>query len=221
MRAPLDMGGFEVRNVAPGSADNSVALLSQASVPIGTVLDFAGAVAPTNFLLCYGQAISRAVYTDLFAVIGTAYGSGDGISTFNIPDLRGRVSAGKDDMGGASANRLTGQPGGINGASIAAAGGSETHTLTLTQSPAHSHSGNTSGIGDHTHTATIGGSYGGNWPGSSGFEEGKGAPDWQATTMGGAGAHSHSLTTDSQGGGGAHNNVQPTLILNKIIKVAL
>lgn len=72
----------------------------------GTVLPFAGSAAPIGWLLCYGQAVSRTTYANLFAAIGTAYGAGDGSTTFNVPDLRGRVAAGKDDMGGTAASRL-------------------------------------------------------------------------------------------------------------------
>lgn len=74
--------------------------------PTGTVNSFAGATAPTGWLLCGGQAISRTTYSDLFAVVGTTYGVGDGSTTFNIPDLRGRAIAGLDNMGGVDAGRL-------------------------------------------------------------------------------------------------------------------
>ena len=73
-------------------------------MPAGMLFPFAGASAPTGYLLCHGQAVSRTTYADLFTAIGTTYGTGDGSSTFNLPDLRGRVIAGQDDMGGSSAN---------------------------------------------------------------------------------------------------------------------
>ena len=72
----------------------------------GNVCGHAGASAPAGALLCYGQAVSRTTYAILFAVIGTAFGSGDGVTTFNVPDLRGRVWAGLDNMGGTDAGRL-------------------------------------------------------------------------------------------------------------------
>ena len=68
--------------------------------PTGVVLPFAGAAAPVGWLLCYGQTVSRATYAALFAAIGTTYGAGDGSTTFALPDLRGRIAGGKDDMGG-------------------------------------------------------------------------------------------------------------------------
>ena len=105
----------------------------QPIVPIGSVVDFAGDPAPNGWLLCFGQAISRTTYSALFAVLGMTYGAGDGSTTFNLPDLRGRVVAGQDDMGGSSANRLTNQSGGLNGDTLGATGGAETHTLTTAQ----------------------------------------------------------------------------------------
>jgi hypothetical protein len=82
----------------------------QGSVPIGTVVDFAGAAAPSQWLLCFGQAISRTTYSALFTLLNTAglpYGAGDGVTTFNLPDCRGRAVFGKDNMGGSAANRIT------------------------------------------------------------------------------------------------------------------
>ena len=75
-------------------------------VPTGTMVAYGGATAPSNWLLCYGQAVSRTTYSDLFGIISTSYGVGDGSTTFNLPDMRGRVPLGKDNMGGASANRV-------------------------------------------------------------------------------------------------------------------
>lgn len=157
-------------------------------VPIGTVKPFAGSTAPNSYLFCYGQAVSRTTYADLFALLSTTYGVGDGATTFNLPDLRGRVVAGQDDMGGVSADRLTNQTGGLDGDTLGATGGTETHTLTTAQIPAHTH---TFRLGDT--------SAGANFPMKSSNDN--------------AG-----FTTDSTGGGGAHNNVQPTIILNYVIK---
>jgi microcystin-dependent protein len=106
----------------------------------GTVLPFAGAAAPAGWLLCYGQAVSRADYPNLFAAIGTTFGAGDGATTFNVPDLRGRVAAGKDDMGGVAAARLTnagtGNPG-IDGSTLGAAGGADRLALSAAELPAN------------------------------------------------------------------------------------
>ena len=160
------------------------------SVPAGSVMPYAGSTEPSGWLFCFGQNVSRATYADLFAVVGTTYGAGDGSTTFGLPDIRGRVVAGQDDMGGTSANRLTNQTGGLDGDILGATGGAETHTLTTAQMPAHTHNvtGNTSSSGSAT--VSISGT-------ATGFTE----------------------ATSSAGGGGAHNNVQPTIILNYIIKV--
>lgn len=117
--------------------------LAAAGVPSGTVLEYAGATAPTGFLLCYGQAISRATYSNLFTAIGTVWGIGDGLTTFNVPDKRGRTGFGKDDMGGTPANRITTAVSGLDGLTLGAVGGdqnqqSHTHTASVTD-PGHSH----------------------------------------------------------------------------------
>lgn len=75
-----------------------------ASLP-GVVLPYAGSTAPSGFLFCYGQALSRTTYKRLFDVIGTQFGAGDGSTTFNVPDLRGRTVAASDNMGGTAAQR--------------------------------------------------------------------------------------------------------------------
>jgi hypothetical protein len=86
----------------------------------GEVKPFAGTAAPAGYLLCFGQAISRTNYVGLFTVLGTTYGAGDGSTTFNLPDLRGRVAAGLDNMGGSAANRLS-----IGGSPLGAGPGAE------------------------------------------------------------------------------------------------
>lgn len=122
-------------------------------IPAGTVVDFAGAVAPTGWLLCYGQAVSRTTYARLFAVTSTAYGAGDGSTTFNIPDLRGRVVAGMDNMGGVAAGRLTGFT------SIGAVLGSQFVTLSTAELPSHSHTvtdpGHSHSVSDTGHNHSI------------------------------------------------------------------
>jgi microcystin-dependent protein len=183
-------------------------------LPAGMVVPYAGTTAPSGWLLCYGQAVSRTTYATLFAVTSTTYGTGDGSTTFNIPDLRGRVVAGQDDMGGSSANRLTDQTGGLNGDTLGATGGAETHTLTEAQLAAHTHTGTTASDGAHTHTIAY------NLNVNQNFGT---APANQATSAGSTstssnGAHTHTFTTASTGDDAAHNNVQPTIILNYIIK---
>ena len=92
-------------------------------VPTGVLNPYAGATAPAGWLLCFGQAISRTVYSTLFTAIGTTYGVGDGSTTFLLPDMRGRAVAGQDDMGGTSANILTAAAADTLGGTL----GTETH----------------------------------------------------------------------------------------------
>lgn len=93
--------------------------------PIGAHIPYAGSTAPPGWLLCYGQAVSRTTYAALFAVVGTIYGPGDGSTTFNLPDKRGRGSIGLDNMGGSSAGRVTAAVSGINADVQGTAGGDQ------------------------------------------------------------------------------------------------
>jgi microcystin-dependent protein len=204
------------------TGDIDAAVIKQGTyrlVPAGAIMDYAGATAPDGWLLCYGQSLSRATYADLFTAISTTYGEGDDPgNTFAAPDIRGRVVAGQDDMGGSSANRLTDQTGGLNGDTLGDTGGAETHTLTLAQSAAHDHGATTgnSGALDHTHPFTYtSGTIQGVAGGSNNLtlnDNASGNTGNQSQSL----VHNHSIA--SAGGGGAHNNVQPTIILNKIIK---
>src|SRR5690606_4245550 len=126
-----------------------------------------------------------------------------------LPDLRGRVVAGRDNMGGTSAARLSS----ISGNTLGAAGGAQTHTLTVSQMPAHNHSGTALSSGQHRHG--VGASFIGSGTGSNGGYI-TSSTSGVFTSM--DGAHTHSLSINNTGGGQAHPNVQPTIILNKIIK---
>ncbi len=127
----------------------------QLFTPIGCILPYGGSVAPSGFILCDGSAVSRTLYANLFSVIAILYGSGDGTTTFNIPDMRGRIAAGKDNMGGVAAGRLTSAGSGIDGATLGATGGAENVVLTISQMPAHTHTSATGSIaGGAVPTAT-------------------------------------------------------------------
>lgn len=222
----------------------------------GTILDFAGTTAPNGWLLCYGQAVSRTTYPNLFASIGTTYGAGDGSTTFNLPDTRGRAVIGKDNMGGTAAGRITTAGGGIDGTTLGAAGGTQTHTLTTAQMPSHTHANtltdpghthaNTVTNNPHTHANTLSdpghahshnaaGNVGGSSTGGGGFAlnaqaaatinaAGTGisinnASAASAVTISNASqAAGVTITNASQGSDGAHPNVQPGIVFNKIIK---
>lgn len=112
--------------------------------------------APSGWLLCYGQAVSRTTYANLFTVIGTTFGVGDGSTTFNLPDFRGRMPLGQDDMGGASANRVTN----AQADTIGGSAGAETHTLTVGEMPAHSHTTQNYVLPSGGGTLSGGGGYG-------------------------------------------------------------
>ena len=160
------------------------------SIPAGSIMPYAGSSAPAGWLLCHGSTELIASYADLYAVLSTTYG-GDGGTTFGLPDLRGRVVAGKDNMGGSTASRLTsGSKAGVDGVTLGATGGAEEHTLTEAEMPSHTHTQNY-----RPNTA----------PRASGSTNTASAA---ATTP----------ETGATGGDESHTNVQPTIILNYIIK---
>jgi len=115
-------------NVSWGAGGGGSGSITIASLPVGTIAAFGGSSIPSGWLECNGAAVSRTTYSDLFTAIGTTYGVGDGSTTFNLPDLRGRTSIGKGTGSGLSAR------------TIGATGGEETHTLTTTEIPSHTHS---------------------------------------------------------------------------------
>lgn len=214
MQADLPMGSKRVTNMADGTASSDAVTLAQAKgfLPTGVIMDFPGATAPDGWLLCHGQAISRTVYAALFAVTGTTYGAGDGSTTFNLPDLRGYVIAGKDDMGGTNAGRLSTMP----ATALGATGGTQTHVLAVSEMPSHNHNGSTGNAGAHAHSyidsTTVDGNgidFGGSYITTTTV----------ARTTSTVADHAH--TIPAQGGGSAHNNVQPTIIMNKIIKTGV
>lgn len=171
----------------------TLAVLQTLMTPSGIVAPFAGFSAPTSWLLCDGSVISRTTYAALFTAISTTYGVGDGSTTFNLPDMRGRVVAGKDDMGGTSANRLT-TP--INGDILAAVGGVEYVDIS------HNHNATLTATGingsNHTHSSIV---------------RGSGVSDGQSAD------HAHNYNDRNlTSGSTAQTIVQPTIILNYIIK---
>lgn len=221
MRADLGMGSHKIVNVAPGTDPTDAATVSQlttgAGVPVGCIVDFAGSTAPDGWLLCGGQAVSRSTYSDLFGAIGTTYGVGDGSTTFNLPDCRGRASAGRDFDQGGTANRLTATTMSPNGTTLGATGGAQTITLTTDQMPSHEHtlSGSTNSAGTHEHSINAGASN----PSGDGFARGA---ETASNSTNSAGAHTHTLsgTAAAAGGGQAHGNVQPTILFNRIIRAS-
>lgn len=145
----------------------------------GSITMYAGATAPNGWLICDGSAISRTDYADLFNVIGTTYGSGDGSTTFNIPDLQGRVPVGYKSSD-------------TSFDTLGETGGEKTHTLTVDEIPSHNH--RDTGLGG---AEAING-------GGSGWTK------FVGTTS--------PYYTERTGGGQAHNNLQPYIVMNYIIR---
>lgn len=191
-------------NIALGDLAAAVVALF---IPTGSVVPYAGTTEPTNWLFCYGQAVSRTTYAALFTAISTTYGAGDGSTTFNLPDLRGRVVAGQDDMGGSSANRLTGVTGSVNGDTLGGTGGTETHTLSAAESGSPAHS--------HTASGSLSVFNGGGALGNGGFVS-EGESTFPNDSVGVSVTVNNSSAVAASS---AHNNVQPTIVLNYIIKI--
>jgi len=153
---------------------------SSGLIVVGEVKTYAGATSPSGYLLCDGSAISRTIYEDLFNVISTTYGAGDESTTFNLPNLKGKIPVGYDSSQTEFNN-------------LGEVGGAKTHTLTTPEMPSHNH---TFQAYNNTNTDT-----------SDIFTN-----DWRMDPGSGT------WGTSNTGGGGAHNNLQPYLVLNYIIK---
>jgi len=190
---------------------------SSQTIPPGSIMDFAGDAAPPGWLLCQGQLVSRSTYPNLFVAIGTKYGAGDGSTTFAVPDLGGRVTAGKE----ATATRLTAAGAGIDGSVVGAVGGNQylmSHTHAVSD-PTHGHSLYDPG---HAHNITQGGPGPTSYTTRAAFGDGINAGNYGGVVNAGgtgmsvyAGGTGISIVANGAGDG---QNVQPTIIMNKIIK---
>lgn len=184
------------------------------SPPTGSLMPFAGLICPAGYLWCDGSAVSRTTYAALFAALSTLYGSGDGATTFNLPDLRGRVPVCQDNMS-SNSPAGAGDGGRLAGGAMGGVGGAETHTLTAAQMPAHNHA--MTAAGNHAHL--VGGSnliqirYASS---SEGLVAGGNGTRVTGTDMDGAGNHTHPVS--NTGGGAAHPNMPPYILMNYIIK---
>jgi microcystin-dependent protein len=229
--------------------------LEAATIPTGGVTMYGAGSAPSGWLLCDGTAVSRVTYAALFAVISDTYGVGNGTTTFNLPNLKGRVPVGFDSA--QTEFDVLGE-----------ASGAKTHTLTTTEIPSHAHgmSSHTHDMSSHTHNMSShthpGGTHthsyqhihivasrslnGGNVSGSGntfllasgGYSSLTGTSDQDPETTSGPGSYNtgapstantagpssantggpSTANTANAGSDSAHNNLQPYLVMNFIIK---
>jgi microcystin-dependent protein len=183
-------------NIATTGTISGVAAIT--SIPAGVVYAYGGSTVPGGYLDCDGAAVSRATYSALFAAIGGIYGVGDGSTTFNVPDLRGRVIVAQGTGPGLSPHPL----GEIFG--------EENHVLAVGELAAHGH-----GVIDpgHIHSAVsvISGGGGPNaFPEAGDYVTGSGFSPTAAALTG--------ISIAAMGSNAGHNNMQPSAVLKYIIK---
>lgn len=179
-------------------------------VPVGALVPFVSNTVPNaNFAFPYGQAISRTTYSVLFGLTGTTYGTGDGSTTFNIPDLRGRAVFGLDNMGGSAANRITVAGGNWDGTAYGGNGGAQNHTLTTAEMPAHNH-----GITDPGHTHTYNGANS-----SLNVQIGASGPALITPTSFSTGGSGTGITVNNTGSGNAHTIMPPAMTLPYLLRI--
>jgi microcystin-dependent protein len=207
-----------------------IATIDTAPIPVGIIYPYAGSTAPSKYLLCDGSAVSRTDYSDLYDVIGTTYGAGDGSTTFNIPDLSGKVIVGVSSTH-----------------TLGSTGGEESHTLLETELPSHVHEVPKHGHGNDiavktpqlSHSITQP-AFTYNKPGSTtkfltasgGTAAYTGTSSATATRSTSVAITAHAATactksgsisdkaafnTNTTGSGAAHNNMQPYQVINYII----
>lgn len=238
---PLDFGNIKIGELYAGTVKIGQAYFGTdlvytsaqppvPTVPAGLIEPFSGSTVPAGFLLCDGSAVSRSDYAALFEVIGTTFGAGDGSTTFNLPDLGGRVPLGVSQ-----------------GHALGTTGGSETVTLTESELPAHTHE-----VPQHGHADTIGattpafshsitqpvfkynkpntGGQGGTLSGpTASYNSTNTATATRSTnvavsahaaaacTMSGSVSNAATFDSNTEGGGLAHNNMQPFIAMTYII----
>lgn len=226
----------------------------QSAPPIGSLLPYLGSTAPTGYLLADGTAVSRTFYADLFAVVSTTYGVGDGVTTFNLPNLNGRIPVGRDT--GQAEFDVLGEIGGVKTVTITQAE-MPVHSHGVTD-PQHNHGQNAHGHTQdaHGHTAddnvtgptthfvdgdpgnrvavSFGGATNGLHPAGpekatfsdidphGGHEHNISVNGSTATNQGTTAANIASgtgVTINNSGSGGAHQNLQPYIVVNYIVKI--
>jgi len=176
--------------------------------PVGSIIMYGAAAAPTNWLLCDGTAVNRTTYADLFSAIGTTYGSGNGSSTFNVPNLQGVFPIGYD---GGSSYALA-ATGGATTDTPTLSGTNAGTTLTSAQIPAHAHGGVTTGWPSGSWTGGTGATQ--TAIDASGLSVVSGSVNLSLDNTGGGSSHTHTWTGTSS----AVDTIPPYLVVNYIIK---
>ena len=241
----------QVNNASSSVSGVSGSLTGSVIIPSGVIVPFAGGPGvtpnpgtrqdvPDGWLLCGGGAVSRTAYSALFTIVGTTYGVGDGSTTFNVPDLRGRIIVGS----GTGAQQGVSGSGVITGGSALAVravgqffGDERTELHTHIQDPhnhtqnAHGHSGSTGDqSGDHAHSFTKNGGAFGDGAGAASVFAGYAARG-TGYTGGVTGGHTHAVTVANNTAtnqaqtavnqpqfAGTSANIQPSIVTNYIIK---
>jgi microcystin-dependent protein len=225
-------------NIAPGCPSSSVgpafrqlmadiatALGGGQFMPAGAIVHYPTNAAPTGYQACDATAINRIANPLLFALIGTTFGTGDGSTTFNVPDIRGRVIAGWDS--GVATGRLTGvATGGVSAGTVGTAGGEQAHTLTQSELASHSHTdtGHTHVITDpgHTHLGAGGAVFivqGGVTSLGAGGALNTSTAAATASATNGLTLGTGQAAIQATGSNSQHNTVQPTIIMLPCIKL--
>jgi microcystin-dependent protein len=189
-------GDLTAPTMPTGTKDNRVAtteFVVNNAVPTGALVMWSTSSAPDGYLLCNGTAVSRTVYADLFAVIGTTFGGGNGSSTFNLPNYTNRMPVGAGGLYPLS-ERL----------------GSKDAIV-----PAHSHTGSVNTAGAHVHTYSRAAL-------QTAFKQGQSNAvpnDISTQNTGSAGAHTHTITINETGDSVTGANMPPYLSINFIIRI--
>lgn len=216
----LVVAGVQIAELTATGIASLIGLSGLGTTPIGGGMDFWGSTAPAGWLFPYGQAVSRTTYASLFAVLGTQHGIGDGSTTFNLPDKRGRLSIGKDDMGGSAASRVTTAGSGVDGTTLGASGGAQ--TVALVQANLPNVSFTNSGIAAAITNGTV--AVPAQISGISGIAGGvgvQGVSSANSSIGANSGAVGVSITSQgsasSGGSGTAINKLPPGIVCNSII----
>jgi len=180
-------------NLGNEAVTKTAAELNASSTPTGAVIQTAGTTAPNGWLFCKGQEVSRGTYSDLFAAVGTAYGAGNGSSTFNVPNMVNKVAA------GVSGTNIIGSTGGKD-------------SWTEADVPNHTHTMDEGGIHSHKMRSS-------SFQNTSGNDRvaDKDNDNEELVSTNTDGAHAHTIKTNN-GAGATADNRQATLYFNFIIK---